>query len=180
MDTAIAIDLKDFYGLLAVWEFRSGSRQHWFLVKLTRPKEAIALCDDQPKRLVFPPAVNPNQFLGRRSRALDESLFPNQLPPISERVKQPRGIGSTITQVFGLVETFPGQSRNELAQRIGIHVDTLKRYLRQLEQQGFVHHRKHPLDNRVRLYYPQGFVGLISKPPLTSSFRGSKTPSQVL
>jgi hypothetical protein len=178
MDTGIAIDLKDFYGLLAVWEFRSGSRQHWFLVKLTRPKEAIALCDKEPKRLVFPPAVNPNQFLGRRSRALEGSLSPNHRP-ISERVQQPRSIGNTITQVFGLVETFPGQSRNELAQRIGIHVDTLKRYLRQLEQQGFVHHRKHPLDNRVRLYYPRGFVGLMP-PQLTSSFRGSTTPSQML
>ncbi|MBV9387412.1 MAG: winged helix-turn-helix transcriptional regulator [Chroococcidiopsidaceae cyanobacterium CP_BM_ER_R8_30] len=155
MDTAISIDLKDFYGLLAVWELGSGNRQQWSLVKITRPREAVALCDTKSKRLVFPPGVNPNQSLGRRSRAWDQQGWAShQFPAISNRLHQPGNITGAIAQVFGLVETFPGQNRKDLAQWLGIHVNTLKKYLRQLEQQGFVYYRKHPLDNRVRLYYP--------------------------
>ena len=56
MNSKAVIDLKDWYGVVAVWEF---SERRWRLVKLTRLKEAITLCD-QSKRLVFPANINPN------------------------------------------------------------------------------------------------------------------------
>ncbi len=56
MNSNAAIDLKDWYTVVAVWEFYD---RKWSLIKLTRLKEAIALCN-QPKRLVFPTDINPN------------------------------------------------------------------------------------------------------------------------
>ena len=64
MNSKAVIDLKDWYSLFAVWEF---SDRRWRLVKLTRLKEAITLCN-QPKRLVFPTDINPNTVRDKRTK----------------------------------------------------------------------------------------------------------------
>jgi|GEM_PF-5370095 len=56
MNSKAAINLKDWYTLVAVWQYHD---RKWRLVKLARLQEAIALCY-QPKRLVFPANINPN------------------------------------------------------------------------------------------------------------------------
>ncbi len=55
---AIAINPRDGFDLLAVWE-KDGRK--WYLLQLARPQSAIALAQENPKaRLVFPTGVNPN------------------------------------------------------------------------------------------------------------------------
>ena len=55
---AIAINPRDGFDLLAVWE-KDGKK--WCLLQLARPQRAIALYWENPKaRLVFPTEVNPN------------------------------------------------------------------------------------------------------------------------
>jgi len=62
MNSSAAISLKDWYTLVAVWEFYD---RKWRLIKVTRLKEAIALCN-QSKRLVFPIGINPPQVLAEK------------------------------------------------------------------------------------------------------------------
>ncbi len=58
-----AIDLTDFFSLLAVWELND---EHcWELLSIERPKQAIALCREQPsRRLVFPTGISPEGVWG--------------------------------------------------------------------------------------------------------------------
>ncbi|WP_009630278.1 hypothetical protein [Synechocystis sp. PCC 7509] len=57
---AIAINPRDGFDLLAVWE-KDGRK--WYLLQLARPQSAIALYWANPKaRLVFPTGVNPNHL----------------------------------------------------------------------------------------------------------------------
>ncbi|MBV8884508.1 MAG: hypothetical protein JO235_11005 [Chroococcidiopsidaceae cyanobacterium CP_BM_RX_35] len=67
MKSRPAIALKDWYTLVAVWEFYD---KKWRLVKLARLLEAMALCN-QPKRLVFPTDINPNAIWKKSQRVRD-------------------------------------------------------------------------------------------------------------
>jgi len=67
MESYVAIDLKDWY-TVAVWQFYDRKLR---LVKLTRLKEAIALCNHS-KRLVFPTSINPN-IVWRKSPLQEKS-----------------------------------------------------------------------------------------------------------
>lgn len=61
-----AIDLRDRYSLLAVWELNEG---FWQLLDINRPKQAIALWSEKPcSRLVFPTAIKPNGIWGGTCR----------------------------------------------------------------------------------------------------------------
>jgi hypothetical protein len=63
---AIAINPRDGFDLLAVWE-KDGRK--WYLLQLARPQSAIALAQENPKaRLVFPTGVNPNHGGGTRRK----------------------------------------------------------------------------------------------------------------
>jgi len=70
MNRYVAINLKDWYALVTVWEFYD---RKWRLVKLTRLQEAIALCN-QPRRLVFPTDINPNAIWRKTPRIREESV----------------------------------------------------------------------------------------------------------
>lgn len=71
-----AIDLSDFFSLLAVWELQE---QCWELIGIERPKQAKAICLEKPSsRLLFPPSVSPNGVWGgickKRIKQKKESL----------------------------------------------------------------------------------------------------------
>ncbi|OWY64398.1 hypothetical protein B7486_47505 [cyanobacterium TDX16] len=71
-----AIDLSDFFSLLAVWELQE---QCWELIGIERPKQAKAICLEKPSsRLLFPPSVSPDGIWGgickRRIKQKKESL----------------------------------------------------------------------------------------------------------
>ncbi len=81
---AIAINPRDGFDLLAVWE-KDGRK--WYLLELARPQRAIALYWENPKaRLVFPTGVNPNhleqKILKTNSRKTqdDYSIGADKLP----------------------------------------------------------------------------------------------------
>jgi len=74
MNSRAVIDLKDWYGVVAVWEF---SERRWRLVKLTRLKEAITLCN-QPKRLVFPANINPNAVKSKLAKLKVDNMHTAQ------------------------------------------------------------------------------------------------------
>ena len=62
---AIAINPRDGFDLLAVWE-KDGRK--WYLLQLARPQSAIALAQENPQtRLVFPTSIDPNR-LSKQSR----------------------------------------------------------------------------------------------------------------
>lgn len=62
---AIAINPRDGFDLIAVWEKDGGK---WRLLQLARPQTAIALYQENPEtRLVFPTSINPN-YLSKQNR----------------------------------------------------------------------------------------------------------------
>lgn len=131
MSTKAAVNLKDWYGLLAVWELREGG---WKFFQMARLREAIALCRGF-KRSVFPTGVDPN-LLSPKSRRVQSV----------EEVKIP-------VRVLVELQTQPGQSRKRIAEKLGVDAEDLKTYLQRLIDQGKIHRRQLLSDRRIVLYY---------------------------
>ncbi len=130
MSTKSAVDLRDWYGLLAVWELREGK---WKFFQMARLREAIALCQECD-RSVFPTGITPNLLLQKSQGSQ------------SGEVRIP-------VQVLGELQTHPGQNRKRIAEKLGVDVEDLKTYLRELVNQGKIHRRQLPSDRRIVLYY---------------------------
>jgi hypothetical protein len=139
-----AIDLTDFFSLLAVWELND---EHcWELLSIERPKQALALCKEQTsRRLVFPTGISPEGVWGsvckKRSFTTTKEK-PARKPPSNQEM------------VLALITASPGQSSISLALKLGITVAAVRQLLRKLEAGGEIHHRSHPLSSQTRLYYP--------------------------
>lgn len=58
MQTKAVIDLKDYFTLVAIWEFNA-DYGNWYLIQFARLQQAIALCN-QPNRWVFPTCLKPD------------------------------------------------------------------------------------------------------------------------
>lgn len=58
-----AINLNNKMSLFAVCEFRD---KHWDLLTITRFTKALSLCNE-PSRLVFPTAINPNSCVAKKT-----------------------------------------------------------------------------------------------------------------
>jgi hypothetical protein len=139
-----AIDLTDFFSLLAVWEIND---EHcWDLLSIERPKQAIALCREQPlRRLVFPTVTSPEGVWGGvcKKRSLTTSFEKPARKPLNNQ-----------EMVLALIMASPGQSSISLALKLGITVTAVRQLLRKLETGGSIHHRSHPLSSQTPLYYP--------------------------
>ena len=138
------IYLVDFFSLLAVWELND---EHcWELLSIERPKQAIALCKEQPsRRLVFPTGISPEGVWGGvcKKRSFTTSFEKPARKPLNNQ-----------EMVLALIMASPGQSSTTLALKLGITVAAVRQLLRKLETGGSIHHRSHPLSSRTRLYYP--------------------------
>lgn len=136
-----AIDLSDYYALLAVWELQGG---YWQLQTITRLRRAIALARESPlTRLVFPTGVSPNGVWG--------GIYKNRAPKMNQ--KKGDSLPRSRKKVLALLKASPGQSRDSVAEQLGLSVATVKQLLRKLENSGDIHHRPHPSQHKTKLYY---------------------------
>lgn len=151
MNVGIAINLKDCFGLLAVWKYRQDSYINpWSLIKLTRPKEAISLCNNAPKRFVFPADTNPNRIAEKRNKVWKLG----SITPFTNKKKQLKPSGKAELEVLNSIRKMPGQRHQKTAQQMQISHKALKRYLQNLEKRGAIYYYSHPKDNRIRIYFP--------------------------
>ncbi|MBW4640941.1 MAG: winged helix-turn-helix domain-containing protein [Gloeocapsa sp. UFS-A4-WI-NPMV-4B04] len=135
------IDLTDYLSLLTVWELEDG---YWQLITITRMTRAIALVQESPTtRLVFPTGVFPNGVWGGVYEHRATKTSSKKVDTLQER----RG------RVLQLLYKSPGQTRDAIANQLGISVATAGQLLRSLEKNGDIHHRPHPIKNQVKLYY---------------------------
>ena len=125
-----AIALHDYYALVAVWEYRDKT---WFLVEITRTKQAIALAS-APFRLAFPLAINPNRIT---------HLNQHSLPSATNRKK-----------ILALLQISPNQTALFLAQQLGLNLESVKHCLFILKRKGEVDYIYSSGANKTRLYYP--------------------------
>lgn len=104
-----AIDLTDFFSLLAVWQLND---EHcWELLSIERPKQAISLCREQPsRRLVFPTGISPEGVWGGvfKKRSFTTSFEKPARKPLNNQ-----------EMVLALITASPGQSSVSLALKLG-------------------------------------------------------------
>lgn len=136
MSEFISINLRDYYSLLAVWEFQP---QGWELVTLTRLKQAILLCTNHPDRLAFPPKDNPNHIWQKRQVSC---LVCEASKPVKNWER-----------ILDLIETSLGQSIQALAEQLKLSGTTIRRNLKQLETKEKVYSRICLINGKTRLYY---------------------------
>ena len=117
-----AIDLTDFFNLLAVWELND---EHcWELLTIERPKQAIALCREQPsRRLVFPTGISPEGVWGSvcKKRSFTTTKEKPARKPLNNQ-----------EMVLALITASPCQSSISLALKLGITVAAVRQLLRKL------------------------------------------------
>ncbi len=130
MQTKAVIDLKDYFTLVAVWEFNA-DYGNWCLIQFARLQQAIALCN-QPNRWVFPTCLKPDSGQKRQRKKVTSS---------------------TSEKVLKLIENCPGQSRAFLAERLDLSLTKVGQQLRQLEKNGQVYPKPDRLDQRIKLYF---------------------------
>ncbi len=128
MQTKAVINLKDYFTLVAVWEFNA---DYGNLIQFARLQQAIALCN-QPNRWVFPTCLKPNAGQKRQRKKVTSS---------------------TSEKVLRLIEICPGQSRAFLAERLDLDLAKVGQQLRRLEKNGQVYPKPDPIDQRIKLYF---------------------------
>jgi hypothetical protein len=115
-------------------------------VTIERPKQAIALCKEQPsRRLVFPTGISPEGVWGGvcKKRSFTTSFEkPARKPLNNQKI------------VLPLITASPGQSSVTLALKLGITVAAVRQLLRELESLAKVYYRPSIVNKRIRLYYP--------------------------
>ncbi len=130
MYTKAAVNLKDYFTLVAIWEFNA-DYGNWYLIQFARLQQAIALCN-QPNRWVFPTCLKPNAGQKRQRK---------------------KATSSTSEKVLRLIEVCPGQSRAFLAERLDLSLAKVGQQLRRLEKNSQVYTQPDPIDQRIKLYF---------------------------
>lgn len=138
--SSIAINKSDYMTLVVVWELHEG---YWELISIVRLSRALALVRLSPTtRLILPTGVSPNGVWGGvcKKSARTNHKKADLSPTRKERL-------------LALLKDSPGQSKDSLAERLGISGSTMNQLLRHLEKSGDIHHRPHPMRNKTKLYY---------------------------
>lgn len=117
-----AIDLSDYYALLAVWELQGG---YWQLQAIIRLNRAIALARESPlTRLVFPTGISPNGVWG--------GVYKNRMTKTN--LKKVDSLQKRQEKVLQWLKNSPEQTRDPLASQLGVSVATVGQLLRKLEK----------------------------------------------
>jgi DNA-binding CsgD family transcriptional regulator len=136
------IDVTDFVTLVVVWELQPESQ--WQLFAITRLRNAIALVRESPlTRLVFPTEIKPNRVWGGIYKNRSTKTNPKKVNSLQKRQER----------VLALFKNSPGQTRDALAEQLGVSVATVGQLLRKLEKSGDIYHCPHPSQNKTKLYY---------------------------
>lgn len=142
-----SINLRDYYCVLAVWEFQPRA---WELITLTRLNLAKRLCENHPDRLVFTYDVDPNHLWQRHRGSR----------PVCKASKPVK----SCELILDLIETSPSQSVQAITERLNLSASTVKRNLKQLESKEKVYFRICPISGRTRLYHPVPDTRRTNKP----------------
>lgn len=137
-----AIDLRDCYTLVAVWELND---ENWQLLQLDRLKRAIALCNEESsKRTVLPIGITPKGLCGGKykERSYMEREA-NSANPLSNKLQQ----------LLETINLYPGLSSRRLANKLGTTEAAVRQLLQKLKHTGKVNYRPDPIDGRQKLYY---------------------------
>lgn len=127
-----AINLKDWFTLVSVWE---QSNQGWQRLCTVRLPDAMKLCN-QPNRVVFPTSTD----LSRKSKvARDDYKFCK--------------VTITKERLLEIIKILPGQTSTVLAKRLDISVPQLRQYLKLLQNENLIHYSPDSFDKKIKRYY---------------------------
>lgn len=127
-----AVNLRDWFGLVSVWE---QSNQGWRRLCTVRLTDAKKLCNQQ------------NRFIFSTTTDLNKR---NELNTDNFKICK---IIATQEHLFDIIKKVPGQTSSVLAKKLDMSVPTLRQHLKLLEEAKLIHYCRDSSNKRIKRYY---------------------------